>query len=38
MRLAFVLVAFPKILHVPVPNLIPNADDFASVRRSFAAR
>jgi antigen flippase len=37
-RLAFLFIAFPTILHVRIPNLIPTADDFASVRRSFAAR
>jgi O-antigen/teichoic acid export membrane protein len=36
-RLVFLLIAFPKILHVRLPNLIPNADDVASLRRSFTA-
>jgi O-antigen/teichoic acid export membrane protein len=35
-RLAFVLISFPLILRVPIPNLIPCADDFAIFRRLLA--
>ncbi len=37
-RLVFLFVAFPTILHVPIPRLLPMAADFASLRRSFGER
>lgn len=37
-RLAFLFVSFPTILRLPIPNLIPTVEDFASLRRSFAGR
>jgi O-antigen/teichoic acid export membrane protein len=37
-RLAFLLASFRMILHVPMPQLIPTADDLVSFRRALAAR
>jgi O-antigen/teichoic acid export membrane protein len=37
-RLVFLAVAFPTILHVRIPNLVPTTDDFTSLRRSFGPR
>jgi O-antigen/teichoic acid export membrane protein len=37
-RLAFILLSFPLVLHVPVPNLLPVAEDFAIFRRVLAGR
>lgn len=37
-RLAFLLASFRMILHVPMPKLVPTAEDFVSFRRALAAR
>lgn len=37
-RLAFVLASFPLILHVPIPRLLPMAEDFFVFRRVLAGR
>jgi O-antigen/teichoic acid export membrane protein len=37
-RLAFLLACYPLVLHVPIPQLIPTADDLVSFRRALAAR
>ena len=35
-RLAFLLIAFPAILHLPIPPLLPTASDFTSLRQSLS--
>lgn len=35
-RFGFVLASFPLILHLPVPNMLPQAEDFAIFRRVLA--
>jgi antigen flippase len=37
-RLSFLLASYRCVLHVPMPNLIPTADDLLSFRRALQAR
>ncbi len=38
LRLVFVMGCFPALLHLPIPNIIPNSDDFSAINNRLRRR